>query len=252
MIASTEHKLYQDTIKKGKGSILRSIRNGKGGGKGLIAGAIVLLVFTLPFSIIGLIADAGDVISILISAPGLLLLILGIVLRHKRNSTWLSYYQKQSGFSESELQQADRELASPSTTIATCRYPGTMKDSYIAGFFTEHYVVLNGGIEPYIWRLEDIIAAGFSDSGDIWCMAFLTVHDTETRGINCLITDTDKKPALAKDILQELSRRNPKILCGQEIVCEGSHYILERDGAQLLRLYQEGRTLETANRQQTL
>ena len=246
MIASTEHKLYQNTMKKGKGSILRSIRTGKGGGKGLIAGAIVLLVFTLPISILGLVTEADTIVPVLLSVPGLLLLILGIVLRNKRNSSWLSYYQEQSGLSEGELQQADRELASPSTTIATCRYPGTMKDSYIAAFFTEHYVVLNGGIEPYLFRLEDIIAAGFSDSSDIWCMAFLTVHDKETRGINCLITDTDKKPPLAKEILNELSRRNPKILCGQEIVCEGRQYILERDGAQILRLYQEGHTLELA------
>lgn len=249
MIASTDHKLYQKLQKaagKKGGSILKNIRTCKGGGKGLIAGAIVLLVFTVPITIIGLLADAGDVISILLSVPGLLLLILGIVLRNKRNAAWVSYYQKESGFTETELQQVDRELSSPSATIAVCRYPGKGKDSYIAAFFTEHYVVLNGGIEPYLWRLEDMIAAAFSDSGDIWCIALLTMHDKETRCINCLITDTDKKPLLANEILQELSRRNPKILCGQEIVCDGRHYILERDGAQLLRLHQEGHTLETA------
>ena len=246
MIASTEHKLYQNLKKKGKGSILKCIRIVKGGGKGLIAGAIVLLIFTLPITIFGLIAGTNMLYPVLLSVPGLLLLILGIFLKHKRTASWLSYYQEQSGLSEGELQQADRELASPSTTIATCRYPNTMKDSYIAALFTEHYVVMNGGLQPYIWRLEDIIAAGFSDSGDIWCMAFLTIHDKETQGINCLITDTDKKPPLANDILQELSRRNPKILCGQEIVCDGRQYILERDGAQILRLYQEGRTLALA------
>lgn len=246
MIASTEHKLYQNLMKKGKGSILKCIRISKGGGKGLIAGAIVLLIFTVPVSILFLLSDPNFFMAAVISAPGLLLLVLGIVLKNKRTASWISYYQEQSGFSEGELQQADRELASPSTTIATCRYPGTMKDSYIAGLFTEHYVVMNGGLQPYIWRLEDIIAAGFSDSGDIWCMVFLTIHDKEAMGINCLITDTDKKPPLANEILQELSRRNPKILCGQEIVCDGRQYILERDGAQLLRLYQEGHTLELA------
>lgn len=249
MIASTDHKLYQKLQKaadKKGGSILKNIRTCKGGGKGLIAGAIVLLVFTVPITILGFVTNADTIVPVLLSVPGLLLLILGIVLRNKRNAGWVSYYQKESGFSETELQQVDRELSSPSTTIAVCRYPGTVKDSYIAAFFTEHYLVLNGGIEPYLWRLDDMIAAGFSDSGDIWCMALLTVHDKETRGINCLITDTDKKPALANEILQELSRRNPKILCGQELVCDGRHYILERDGAQLLRLHQEGHTLETA------
>lgn len=243
MITSTEHKLYQRTMKKGKGSILKSIRIDKGGGKGMIAGAIILLVFTLPITIMGLLADAGDMVSILISVPGLLLLILGIVLKNKRNASWIAYYQKESGFSEAELHEIDRELASPSTTIVTCRFPNTTKDSYVAGFFTEHYVLING-VSPYLRRLEDIIAAAFSDSGDIWCMAFLTVQDKETLGVN-LVTETSRKETLANEIMQELSRRNPKILCGQEIVCDGRGYILERDGAQLLRLYQEGRTLES-------
>lgn len=248
MIASTDHKLYQKYQKaanKKGGSILKCIRTEKGGGKGLIAGAIVLLVFTIPITVIGLLADAGDIISILISVPGLLLLILGIVLRNKRNAGWISYYQKETGFTETELQQVDRELSSPSTSIVTCRFPNTTKDTYIAGFFTEHYVLING-VSPYLRRLEDIIAIAFSDSTDIWCMAFLTVLDKETLGVN-LVTDTDRKVTLANEIMQELSRRNPKILCGQEIVCDGRHYILERDGAQILRLHQEGRTLETAN-----
>lgn len=244
MIASTEHKLYQKMMKKGKDSILKSIRIDKGGGKGLIAGAIVLLIFTLPISILFLLSDPDFVMAAVISAPGLLLLILGIVLKNKRTSSWISYYQEQTGFSEGELQQVDRELASPSTTIVTCRFPNTTKDCYIAGFFTEHYAVING-VSPYVRRLEDIIAVAFSDSTDIWCMAFLTAQDKEALAVN-LVTDTQRKVTLANEIMQELSRRNPKILCGQEIVCDGSHYILERDGAQILRLYQEGRTLELA------
>lgn len=244
MIASTEHKLYQKTLKKGNGSILKCIRIDKGGGKGLIAGAIVLLIFTLPISILLLVSDPDYVVAAAISAPGLILLVLGIVLKNKRTASWLSYYQEQTGFSEGELQQADRELASPSTTIVTCRFPNTTKDTYVAGFFTDHYVVING-VSPYVRRLEDIIAVAFSDSTDIWCMAFLTVQDKEALAVN-LVTETSRKVTLANEIMQELSRRNPKILCGQEIVCDGRQYILERDGAQLLRLYQEGRTLELA------
>lgn len=244
MIASTEHKLYQKILKKGDGSILKCIRIDKGGGKGLIAGAIILLVFTLPISILFLLSDPDYVVAAAVSAPGLLLLILGIVLKNKRTASWRSYYQEQTGFSEGELQQVDRELASPSTAIVTCRFPNTTKDSYIAGFFTEHYVVING-VFPYLRRLEDVIAVAFSDSTDIWCMAFLTVQDEEALAVN-LVTDTQRKVTLANEIMQELSRRNPKILCGQEIICDGRQYILERDGAELLRLYREGRTLELA------
>ena len=60
-----------------------------------------------------------------------------------------------------------------------------------------------------------------------------------------LFTDTWRKETLCRELMQEMHRRNPKILCGQAIACDGGNYILERDGAQLLRLYQEGHTLES-------
>ena len=66
----------------------------------------------------------------------------------------------------------DNELTSPSTTIVTCRTRNAAVENYIAGFFTEHYVLING-IYPYLRRLEDIIAVGFSDSTDIWCLVAL-------------------------------------------------------------------------------
>lgn len=243
MIASSEHKIYKSMMKKGKGSILKAIRTNKGGGKGLIAGAIVLLVFTLPITLLSMLGGGG-IFSILVSAPGLLLLVLGIVLKRKRDTSWFSYYQKETGFSEGELQQLDRELASPSVTLVLCRTPNAVVYNYIACFLTEHYMVMDG-LDPYVRRLEDIIAVAFSDSTDFWNMSSLTTQDKETKKIG-LFTDTQRKEELCKEIMQQLSFHNPKILCGQEIVCEGRYYILERDGAELLRLYKEGRTLESA------
>lgn len=247
MIGTTEHKSYKALMKQGNGSILKAIRINKGGGKGLIAGAIVLLVFTLPFTLFGLLAGdntASMLVSILVSVPGLLLLVLGIVLKRKRNASWFSYYQEKTGFSEGELQQLDRELASPSVTLVICRVPNAVVDNYIACFLTEHYMVMDG-VDPYVRRLEDIIAVAFSDSTDIWRMASLSTQDKETMGIG-LFTDTRRKEALCREIMQQLCDHNPKILCGQEIVCESRHYILERDGAELLRLYKEGHELEAA------
>lgn len=234
MIASTEHKDYQKLLKKGKGSILKAIRIDKGGGKGLIAGGIVLLVAALLFSIFGGLIFFG--------VPALLLLAIGILLKHKRAASWISYYQEKTGYSESELQQIDRELASPSVTLVITS--GAATNNCIAGFFTEHYLVMNS-VYPYVRRLEDFIAVAFSDSTDVWSMASLTKQDKETKFVQ-LFTDSAGKAALCNEISQELYRRNPNILCGQAIVCEGRHYILERDGAQILRLYQEGRKLELA------
>lgn len=251
MIASAENKIYQKILKKGKGSILKSIRIDKGAGRGLIAGAIVLLVFTLPITIFGIIIGmmeepdiSGIITSVLLSAPGLLMLVFGIKQKHKRENAWISYYQETTGYSEGELMQIDRELASPSVTLVLGRNVGAVVDDCIACFVTEHYMVVNG-VYPYVRRLEDIIAVAFSDSTDIWSMASLTLRDKETTAVG-LFTDTARKPGLCKEIMQEICRRNPNILCGQEIVCDGKHYILERDGAELLRLYKEGRPLEPA------
>lgn len=234
MITSTEHKDYQKLLKEGKGSILKAIRTDKGGGKGLIAGGIVLLAAALLFSLFGGLLFFG--------IPGLILLVIGIVLKRKRDSSWISYYQEKTGYSENELLQIDRELSSPSVTLVTTSSATTSND--IACFFTEHYMVMNG-VYPYVRRLEDFIAVAFSDSTDNWCMASLTRQDKETMSVG-LFTDSAKKAALCSEIMQELQLRNPNVLCGQAIVCEDKRYILERDGAQILRLYQEGRKLELA------
>ena len=237
MIASTEHKLYKKMIKKGKGNILKYIRTNKGAGKGLIAGAIVVLVVSLPVTLLLLLTEVNAIVAILISAPGLLMLILGIYFDRKRAASWISYYQKHAGFSEGEIQQVNLELSSPSTSIVTVQ-------NFVAGFFTDHYVLIDH-IYPYLRRLEDIIAVAFSDSTDIWFMVVLSTQDQETMAVT-LHSDTQWKKTLCMELMQEMHIRNPKILCGQEIVCDGKHYILERDGAQILRLYKEGRPLELA------
>lgn len=231
MIATTEHPDYQKLMKKGKGSILKALRSDKGGGKGLIAGGIVLLVAALLFSFFGGL--------LLFGIPGLMLLAIGIPVKRKREASWLAYYQEQTGFSEGELKQLDRELAAPTVKLVTTSGAAA---NHIACFFTEHYLVMNG-MSPYVRRLDDFIAVAFSNSTDIWSMASLTKQGKETQRVG-LLTDTDKKEALCKEIMAELYRRNPKILCCQSIVCEGKQYILERDGAELLRLYQEGHQLE--------
>lgn len=243
MIVSTEHISYQKMIQKGEGSILKAIRTGKGAGVGLIAGGICLLVFALLIAVPSMVM--GEFFVAVISLlPGLLMIVFGIHLKHKRESNWLSYYQKETGFTEMELRQLDRELTSPSVRLVVCRQPNAATESFIACFITENYMVMNG-VYPYIRRLEDIIAVAFSDSTDIWSMASLTKQDKETLTVG-LFTSTDRKAALCREIMQELYRRNANILCGQEIMCEGRYYILERDGATLLRLYREGRTLTLA------
>ncbi len=184
MIASTEHKSYQKLLKKGKGSILKSIRTDKGAGRGLIAGGLCLLAFAFLSALLSVLD--GDFLSAVISLlPGLLLLVPGIYLKNKRDSSWLSYYQKKTGFTEMELHQLERELTSSDVNIVICRQPGAATDSFIACFITENYMVMNG-MDPYVRRLEDIIAVAFSDSTDIWSMSSLTRQDKETMAVGLI------------------------------------------------------------------
>ena len=234
MIASAENKIYQKLLKKGNGSILKAIRLDKGAGRGMIAGGIVIFAFGLMFGLLEILL-----------LPAILLIAPGIILKRKRAAEWLSFYQKEYGYTEMELLQADKELASPSVKLVLCRRPGSMKEDYIFCFLTENYVLVNG-VSPYLKRLEDFIAVAYSDSTDQWCMVSLTKQDETTMEIS-LFTDAERKEALCVEVMQELYRHNPNILCGQQILCEDKVYILERDGEQLLRLYKEGRKLELIN-----
>lgn len=245
MIASTEHKLYKKKMKKGEGSILKAIRIDKGGGRGLIGGALMPIMLALMLGVplminVGILQ--GLVIMAFFGVPGLLMLVFGFRMKRRRETSWMDYYQEETGYSQGALQQADRELASASVSVVICKAPGSLTDNYIAGFFTDHYVLING-VYPYLRRLDDMIAVAFSDSTNIWSMASLTTLDEDTMMVG-LFTDTHRKPTLCRELMQEICRRNPRILCGQAIACDGRNYILERDGAQLLRLYQEGRILE--------
>lgn len=244
MIASTENKYYQKMLKKGKGSILKAIRVDKGGGKGLIAGGMVFLIFGLLLGLPLMLASVllGLCVLGVFAVPALLLMGIGTLLKRKRVATWLSYYQEHTGLSETELVQLDRELASSSVKLVMCCDNNSVVETYISCFVTENYMVVNG-LEPYVRRLEDIIAVAFSNSTDYWHMSCLTKQDKET-GMVDLATATGKKATLCKEIMQELCARNANILCGQQIACEGNRYILERDGVEILRLYREGRTLE--------
>lgn len=243
MIASTEHKLYKKLKKKGNGSILKAIRVDKGGGKGLMAAGIIFLVFALLFAVPA-IFDGAYLEAFIWFLPCVSMIAIGMRMKNKRTKDWVEYYMSASRYTENELRQVERELASPAVRIITCKSPGATMENYVAAFVTENYVLVNG-VYPYVKRLEDIIAIAYSDSTDNWKIAILTKQDEECMTLP-LFTDADRKATLCEEIMQELHRANPAILCGQEIVCEGQGYILERDGAEILRLYREGRVLENA------
>lgn len=247
MVVSREHKAYQELLKKGNGSILKGTRASVGGGKGMIALGISLLV-------IGLLSGGSAMLVSLTygltslacwGVPGLILLVLGIRSKKKRDTGYLDYFKNQSMLTEAELQQFDREMSTSSVRVVTCSRPGEFKENYVAAVFGKKHVLINN-FKSAVKRVEDVIAVAFSDSTDNWVLIMLTKQDEEAMYYG-LLTDTNKKEALCQELIQEMCRINPEIIVGQEIVCEGRHYILERDSVELMRLYKQGYKLEGIN-----
>lgn len=243
MVIQTKDKEYQKLLKRG--SILKGLRSIKGGGLGCIAGGITCLVFALLLLFMFFIIDLlriGVFFLALCGIPGALLVLIGILLRLKRNSSYMAFYQKETGFSEEELRQVDRELASPNVQIIGYKRDGSFNQRAIACFITEHYFVTE---HYYIRKLEDLVAVAFTNKPVIWGLLCLSKQDSKVQFMSFL-TPTEKKSALCTEIIQALFLRNPQILRGQYLKCDNRTYDLldENTSKEILRLYLEGRKFE--------
>lgn len=257
MIIKSEEKPYQKLLKSK--SVLQGLRKTRGIGRGLIAGGLTLLGFGLLLLLLFWWMDRtsiGVFFLILCGLPGVPMLAAGFLLRQKRNSSYLSFYQKSTGFDEAELRQVERELASPSVhIIGDSQDFGGKGNPVVACILTEHYFVT----AEYVRRLEDMIAAAFSDNvqlphvqvvqrrgmGIVFGLLLLAKTDEDAWFVTFNTAESNKK-ALCTEIVQALSLRNPAVLKTQHLVCEGRKYDLKKNGKELLRLYKEGHTIEEA------
>lgn len=242
MIMNTDDKVYQRLLKKG--SILKALRTSKGAGLGCIAGGLTMVALAVMVGLMLGMMGGNEVffwVLVIMGLPGVILILLGIVLKKKRDSTYLSYYQKETGFSEGELHQIDRELSAPDVCIVGYRNEGR---KCIACFITEHYFVTENG---YVRRLEDILAVAYTDKmpwvdSVIYGLICLSKQDDEAYFMT-FAAASDKKQALCGMIIEELYSRNQKIICGQDILCNDKKYNLMNDSKEIARLYHEGHTV---------
>ncbi len=237
MILNTIYAGYRKLANSG--SILKGLRSFKGGGLGLIAGGWVLIgfaIFTgLLFLPMGAIGGALFFLG-LFGIPGIILLGIGIPMRNKRNSTYMEFYQKETGFSEQELLQIDRELAAPDVEIiGYVRAGGSKKHPGIACMITDHYFVTEW---YYIRRLEDLIAVAYTDESAIFGLLCLAKQDPDTKFMT-FGAPSDKKEALCTEIIQALLRRKPDLICHKRFLWNGQKFDLEKDGKALRQMYLE-------------
>lgn len=245
MVIHTEDKVYQKLCKSG--SILKGLRSSKGGGLGCIAGGITFIAFAVfilfLFFVIGFVRVGLFFLAIL-GIPGALLVLVGLLLRHKKNASYIAFYQKETGLREEELHQLDRELAAPDVHMIGYVREDSHNRQAIACFLTEHYFVTEGG---YIRRLEDMVAVAYTVKTLTLGLLCLSRQDSAARFMT-FDASADKKKGLCMEIIQALSLRNPQILRGQYLLCENKRYDLlsENDSREIIRLYLEGHKIEAA------
>lgn len=226
------------------GSVLKACRvqNAKGSALLLVWGIYFIVCGILFGGISALeIGAAGWFITATASAVGVVLLLL----RKMHIGNYLSYYQRQTGYSVEELQNADRELMSYSAVKIGDVTERTGKKPVLMFIVTDHYFLSVGSIKgTYLRRLDDIVAAFYScqipqRGGYRQGLFVIARQDLQKKpsknrmtkkwyggyesGIMVWVRDCEK---LCREILTEMTGRAPRIIPYQNIVVNGIQYNL--------------------------
>lgn len=211
-------------------SVLKFCRTHRGAAKGAMGAGITLLVFALfsglPFLLQGM--PGGALIMGILGVPGLFFLGIGGFLQAKRAREYLKFYEKESGYDQSVLMQAEQELLMPQT-VAVGNRTGFNKKQAIHCYITENFLVSVTTYEAcYVRRLSDLTAAFYSEKipGEeeyIQGMVFISRQDIarEPRTnpytyrqcggyINALL---DKESCA--QVAEEIAKRNPSVITNQ-------------------------------------
>lgn len=229
------------------GSVLKAFRAQGGGGAGLMAGGIVLLVFGVPLGLLCLLSleSSGLLVGAVFMAPGLLLILWGGALRKKRLANYLEFYRKDTGYSEEELRQADRELMSPDAVKIGGKMDNSGGKNGIIFMITEHYFL---SIWPvygaHLRKLDDIVAAFHSAQipgiGGYRQNLFVISRQEigkkgvenpftkkEYEGFECgMMSEQRHCQQTCAEAIEEMIRRAPHIITNQNIAVDGVTYNL--------------------------
>lgn len=227
------------------GSVLKAYRARGGGAAGAIAGGVTLFISGVLLggvSMLGL-GTRGLVIGAAFWAPGLLLIILGTVMRNKRINGYLDYYQKETGYSAGELQAADRELMGPGVGVIAGKTNRAKEE--VMFMITEHYFMSvwpNKGC--YLVKLEDIVAAFHSCQIPFISMYLEGLYVISKRDVagkaqvnpltkkqyngyyNAIMSEQQNAEAVCMEAVEEIAKRVPHVIRHQHIVVNGENFDL--------------------------
>lgn len=237
MIASENDKLRQKVLQDS--NYLQHSRNAGGGAVGCIAGGITLLVFAVLLGgLFALLGMTGGVImfGILFGVPGFLLVFLGNRSKKRKAAEYLAYFQKETGYSEEELHQVERELKDEEIVVVGYKpVGGGYAYPILECILTRNYFVkpmVLGGC--YVRRYEDMVAAAYSKripgiGGYRSGLLFVARQDTE------LYADDRMSEKDFAEFIGLIAERCPQLIMHEMFLLDGKKYDLLKDWKDIIR-----------------
>ncbi len=245
MILPRGNKVREDYLKKG--NVLWHLRNTGGGGKGCMAGGVVLLVMALIlaglFAVTGL-AKGGIVFGAFFGVPGLLMVLVGFAVHRHKMSRYISYYVKETGFDAEEIRRIEQEIHEPDmfmvgTVPIVVETRAKEKRPQIGCIITKNYMVMPmvAG-KSYVRRIRDMIAATYSYRipGMGSCRSGLVFL---SRGDDIAYTNSFLTEDACQEVMEELWRRNPELITVERFAFGDRQYDIITDSPEIVKLYEE-------------
>ncbi len=224
MVFEPESSLKRKMAKNG--SVLQYMHSVAGAGKGLIAMGIMLIgigamLTAALFNMMG--AERAMVMALVIMAPSVLLIVLGIFMQKKREREWVSSYMKKTDMKEQDLRQIDQEFKQPGIVLLSLDNGKDANSLKKMGFITANYVKLPG-VKPSIFRLEDIVACLYTKKmlcADGGYDRALIAYPLHVDWVYCWTSPPEKA---SLEIVKTIGEHNPRIITDHHFIYEGKEY----------------------------
>lgn len=226
------------------GSHLKHTRTIGGWGAGAIAGGACFIGIGVLFAammVMGDLVSFGLALGGVCIALGIILIIPGYYARKKRINDYMKYYQKESGYTEEALKEFDEEFQKGEAILISKRKRLNNIARRDAGIFTKNWfkfpfmlpMVYSG-----LYHVDDIVA--------IWYQAtYVQIEYTWVKkgliALDChgkFIISHKYKEAMALEIIEQLVKRNPKVITSRKFSYQGVDYDVIQQPNEVVALYQ--------------
>lgn len=227
------------------GSHLKYTRTKGGAGAGIMAVGGFFLAIGLIFGILLVMIDNMPAAALMIGIGIVLgggILFLGFQMKKKMISSYMEYYKKNSGYTEQELIDFDREFMNGKTLFLNPNKKIDDNAKLVGGILTDHWMKL-----PYmisvkysgLFRVSDIAVAcylikpvveGYRHKNN----KLLIVSKMGDDGVFNLNNEE-----VGNKIVEEITRRNPKVITVRNFSYNGVNYDVIHQPKEVARLYSE-------------